>query len=70
MPPVLATTLFVAVLGLAWRWARHRPETPADPSSEPRGPTEIIDTVPLMRDADGFWRPRAHGAHPETADEA
>lgn len=57
MPPVLATVAFAAVLGLAWRWSRRFGAASDARPTEDRGPTEIIDAVPLVRGSDGVWRP-------------
>lgn len=57
MPTVIASAAVIIALGLAWRFA---PRSSADPTGAPgnrRAPTEIADAVPLVRDADGTYRP-------------
>lgn len=57
MPTVLAAAALVTVLGLAWRWSRLSDPPSEAAETERRGPTELVDAVPLVRGADGVWRP-------------
>lgn len=59
MPPVVAPVAYAALAlaaGFVWRWMR-RDGVPAEREPAGRAPTEIFDTVPLVRGEDGVYRP-------------
>ncbi|MBV5262613.1 hypothetical protein [Pinisolibacter aquiterrae] len=58
MPTVIASAAVIVALGLAWRFAQRSSE-PTGAAGNRRAPTEIADAVPLVRDADGTYRPAA-----------
>jgi hypothetical protein len=47
----------IVALGLAWRFAQRSSSDPAGAPGNRRAPTEIADAMPLVRDADGTYRP-------------
>lgn len=59
MPTVIASAAVIVALGFAWRFARRPSTEPTGVAENRRAPTEITDAVPLVRDADGTYRPAA-----------
>ena len=57
MPTVIASAAVIVALGLAWRFAQRSSSDTTGAPGNRRAPTEIADAVPLVRDADGTYRP-------------